>query len=283
MAITFFNNQQLLNTMARRLADCVAPIQHRMSADAQCYECGKQSGRKLCETCVSKLIVEHTPASTRAAVATSLYPLLADGVISTDLARRHLDEVYALTPYSCIDAWINRVKRHSDRSAMGALCHLFEIGANRWLTRRLPQANCLIVPIPCSIASLSQRGFSIADKFAMLFYRQARRCGMAERYRMDRHILQLRPEYWYPNEAQKTKDRKTRLQADSPFLLAKNGAHRHKQFAPLHRILLIDDIATTGQTLGQAGELLQTAYPELTISALVLAFTEPKGTCIGPR
>lgn len=133
---------------------------------------------------------------------------------------------------------------------MGAIMALF------WLETGYPLPD-IIVPVPASPVASFKRGFEpsrlLAETVASLFNRPLWRG--------------LKKEPAYLKQAHLTqKERLANLHA--PLYLSKDPS-----FLIDKRVLLVDDVMTTGHTLNRAAELLFEGYPR-SVDALIFAVSD---------
>lgn len=207
--------------------------------------------KPICQNCQDTLVLITKPTCSRCGrdqlnqldPAHGHYKSNQTGNICTDcqqwqnnpLTKDVLTQNRAVYHYNdALKALIARWKYRGDYQ----LHQLFEPAFSQTFSENFLQASdqSLLVPIPLSSARLQHRAFNQAEALARLLpYPTANLLTRIE------------------GEKQSKKNRKQRITTSNPFAI------NQQQFKPANRVILIDDIYTTGATLHHAARLLKQA------------------------
>lgn len=122
-----------------------------------------------------------------------------------------------------------------------------------------PAPRTVLTFVPLSQRRLEERGFNQAEGMAR---------GVAKRYRLPVVSLLVRTRH---TEKQSYKSRRERLDSlHGAFALDPDGAAKLRSLAP-GRLVIVDDVYTTGSTLQHCGEVIASEFPSLDICGLTWA------------
>ena len=224
-----------------------------------CLVCQKWQSHSLCEDCITTFAqpaLRCRPCALKLKSVPLSQPLgqYAEPICPTCLSHPPvLDLCIAAVDYAY--PWsdcITRLKFGEDVGLARALSRLMR--HTPWAEAALEQADC-VVPMPLSPSRLRERGFNQALELARHLHPD--RIDLSSLHRLDTEAHQVGA------------DRAQRLhQVQNSFWLSPDNTHRLKG----QRVVLIDDVMTTGATLYAAAETLRRAGVAQ-VSALVFART----------
>lgn len=241
----------LAKQLVRSLSDLALP--------AACEVCGGPAGdlRWICQTCLASLEkLEQAPACPRCA-----FPLVLKGDPCPRCRGRGFGRIRHIARLGVFDAplrdLVHRMKYHR---RWGLCADLADRLLARTDIRDLLVSADVVVPVPLHWRRSLSRGFNQAELLADHLTRHT------NRYVVD--ALRRR--------------RSTPTQTSQPSVSSRirNVRDAFELHRPLtvagRRVLLVDDVMTTGATLREAARALLPAGPAC-IDAIVLAVADPKG------
>jgi ComF family protein len=191
------------------------------------------SGQWLCTSCAIEIA--------RAAGPSTRVVGLADGY--------RLRVRYALDYTAKVSKVIAGMK-YGDKPGLASLLAPFlRAAASVWLSE-----DPVLVPVPMHAAKKRQRGYNQSEVLSLLV---SKSCGVAS---LTRFLVKTRD-----TAAQAALEKEARTEN-----VAGSFALRHCPVEPGRRVILVDDVVTTGSTLRACAEAVRTAY-EGEVSACVVA------------
>lgn len=217
-----------------------------------CHICHAWPSEPVCEACVQRY-AQPTPRC-----ATCALPLVPDGCTQCNATRPPLDACICTVDYAY--PWTDAVARLKFQADPGLSRHLAELMRHTpWVEPRLEAADH-VLPMPLSLSRLRERGFNQAHELARHLYPS----------KTTPHVL-MRREHSTHQVGQSRAERIANVKGSFWIHPDRLGCV-HNQ-----RLVLVDDVMTTGATLFEAARVLR-AMGAQHITALVFARTPDRTT-----
>ena len=218
----------------------------RLVGHKQCYLCHQTSQELVCHYCMRDAVLPLFPSPG--------HNLLDYKKVSEHLLRPHYENLQALGAYDGIlIGLINQLKFANKPIAADVLTKLF----THYLAQRLIFFNVIpeaFVPIPLSNFRYVTRQYNQSRLLAK---------NLADYFTCDCADLLERVKHTKQQSQLNQEQRKSNL-ADA-FIVRRNF--------PYKRVVLVDDVITTGATINEACKMLRQHKPELSIGVWVMAVT----------